>query len=222
MGQDASAIDNARGQSRSRDVAGLALGLSVLAGSAILARRARTETEVQLFRSANDLPDEAFGPIWAVMQYGTFGAVPTVAALALIARRPRLAASIAVGGTAAWITAKAVKRVIARGRPASLVDAVQQRGVEEGDQGFPSGHAAVSTAMTVVLWPEVPASGRLTLAALTGLVPLGRMYVGAHLPLDLVGGSALGLALGSAINLARGTNGSRSQRVTSTRGTAGS
>ena len=88
-----------------------------------------------------------------------------------------------------------------------MVDAVQQRGVEEGDQGFPSGHAAVSTAMTVVLWPEVPASGRLTLAALTGLVPFGRMYVGAHLPLDLVGGSALGLALVSAINLARGTNG---------------
>jgi membrane-associated phospholipid phosphatase len=27
------------------------------------------------------------------------------------------------------------------------------------------------------------------------------MYVGAHLPLDLVGGSALGLALGSTVNL---------------------
>jgi membrane-associated phospholipid phosphatase len=28
------------------------------------------------------------------------------------------------------------------------------------------------------------------------------MYVGAHLPLDLVGGSALGLAIGCAVNLA--------------------
>ena len=42
---------------------------------------------------------------------------------------------------------------------------------------------------------------RVTLSALTGLVPFGRMYVGAHLPLDLVGGSALGLALGSTVNL---------------------
>jgi membrane-associated phospholipid phosphatase len=34
------------------------------------------------------------------------------------------------------------------------------------------------------------------------------MYVGAHLPLDLVGGSALGLAIGCAINIVRGDGGS--------------
>jgi undecaprenyl-diphosphatase len=138
------------------------------------------------------------------MQYGTFGAVPVAATVALAARKPRLAASIAVGGTAAWITAKAVKRVVARGRPANIIDDVQLRGTEEGDQGFPSGHAAVSTAITVITWPDVSTSRRLPLAALTGLVPFGRMYVGAHLPLDLVGGSALGLAIGCAINLVRG------------------
>jgi len=187
--------------SRARDVAGVALGLSVLAGSAAVARRARSRTEIGLFRSANDLPDGAFVPIWSTMQYGTFGAVPVIAAAALVARRPRLAASIATGGTAAWVTAKATKRVVARGRPASLIDGVEQRGAEEGDLGFPSGHAAVSTTMTVVLWPEVSEGWRWPLAALTGLVPFGRMYVGAHLPLDLVGGSGLGLALGSAINL---------------------
>jgi membrane-associated phospholipid phosphatase len=137
------------------------------------------------------------------MQYGTFGAVPAASAVAVVARRPRLAAALAVGGTAAWVTAKAAKRVVARGRPASIIGEVQQRGAEEGDQGFPSGHAAVSTAMTVVLWPDVSPSWRLTLTALTGLVPFGRMYVGAHLPLDLVGGSALGLVLGSAVNLVR-------------------
>ena len=167
----------------------------------MLARRARSQTEVELFRSANELPDAAFLPIWSVMQYGTFGAVPVVAAAAVVARRPRLAASIAVGGTAAWVTAKAAKRVVARGRPASIIEGVGQRGAEEGDQGFPSGHSAVSTAMTVVLWPEAPTGWRWPIAALTALVPFGRMYVGAHLPLDLVGGSALGLALGSAINL---------------------
>jgi undecaprenyl-diphosphatase len=97
-----------------------------------------------------------------------------------------------------------VKRVVARGRPANIIDGVAQRGAEEGDQGFPSGHAAVSTAITVVTWPDVSTSWRLPLAALTGLVPFGRMYVGAHLPLDLVGGSALGLAIGCAINILRG------------------
>jgi membrane-associated phospholipid phosphatase len=177
--------------------------LGVLAGSALLARQVRSKTEIEIFRAVNDLPNEAFPPVWTAMQYGTFGAVPVVAAMAVAARKPRLAASIAVGGTAAWITAKAVKQVVARGRPTSIIDDVHQRGAEEGDQGFPSGHAAVSTAITVVQWPDVPTSWRLPLVALTGLVPFGRMYVGAHLPLDLVGGSALGLTLGCAINFVR-------------------
>jgi len=202
-GSDAAGMTDRRRTSR-RNVAGVALGLSVFAGSAQLARRARSQTETGIFRSANDLPNEAFLPIWSVMQYGTFGAVPVAAMVALAARKPRLAASIAVGGTAAWVTAKAAKRVVARGRPSSIIDGVQQRGTEEGDLGFPSGHAAVSTALTVVMWSEVSASWRLPLVALTGLVPFGRMYVGAHLPLDLVGGSALGLAIGCAINIVRG------------------
>ena len=203
MGNGAARVTR-RGRTRGRDVAGLALGLGVLGGSAVLARRARSETEIEIFRSANDLPDSVFPPIWTVMQYGTFGAVPVAATVALGARKPRLAASIAVGGTAAWFTAKAVKRVVDRGRPANIIDGVQLRGTEEGDQGFPSGHAAVSTAITVVTWPDASRTWRLRLAALTGLVPFGRMYVGAHLPLDLVGGSALGLAIGSAINIVRG------------------
>ncbi len=202
-GCDAAGMTRRR-RSSGRNVAGVVLGLSVLAGSALLARRARSETEIGIFRSANDLPNGAFLPIWSVMQYGTFGAVPVAATVALAARKPRLAASIAVGGTAAWVTAKAAKRVVAQGRPSSIIDGVQLRGTEEGDLGFPSGHAAVSTAITVVTWPDVSTGWRLPLAALTGLVPFGRMYVGAHLPLDLVGGSALGLALGCAINIVRG------------------
>ena len=203
MDRDAGGVTPRR-RARGRDVAGLALGLGVLAGSAFLARRPRSETEIEIFRTANDLPDSAFPAIWTVMQYGTFGAVPVAATVALAARKSRLAASIAVGGTAAWVTAKEVKRVVDRGRPANIIGGVHLRGTEEGDQGFPSGHAAVSTAITVVTWPDVSTGRRLSLAALTGLVPFGRLYVGAHLPLDLVGGSALGLAIGSVINLVRG------------------
>ena len=194
---------SARDRSSARDLAGLGVGLGVLVGSALVARRPRGGSEIDLFRSANDLPNEAFPAVWTAMQYGTFGAVPVAAIVALLARKPRLAGSLAVGGTAAWVTAKAAKRIVARGRPASIIGDVRQRGVEEGDQGFPSGHAAVSTAMTVIMWPEASPRMRVTLSALTGLVPFGRMYVGAHLPLDLVGGSALGLALGSTVNLVR-------------------
>jgi undecaprenyl-diphosphatase len=191
----------------------LAVGLGVLLGSAALARRPVTEVEMKIFRLANRLPDEAFRPIWIPMQYGTFGTVPAVAALALARRRPRLALAIAVGGTAAWLGAKAVKPMVGRGRPAGVIEGVARRGRELGDRGFPSGHAAVSTVLTIVAWPYLADGWRVSLVALSGFVPFARMYVGAHLPLDLVGGSALGLAIGSVIHVVIPARQSRSRRI---------
>ena len=89
--------------------------------------------------------------------------------------------------------------MVGRGRPASQLRDVHLRGNDEGDLGFPSGHAAVSTALTVVLFPGLPPKGRNALAGLCAIVALARLYVGAHLPLDVVGGSALGLMVGSAV-----------------------
>ncbi len=150
----------------------------------------------------NELPDDAYPLIWPPMQYGTVGAVPVAAAVALARRRPRLTVALGVGGTAAWLLTKAEKRVVHRGRPATLLEDVTLRGSEKSDRGFPSGHAAVSAALTVIAWPDASDRWRAGLVALAGFVPFARMYVGAHLPLDVVGGSALGLAIGSAVKLA--------------------
>jgi undecaprenyl-diphosphatase len=173
-----------------------------LIGTGALARRAVTPAEIRVFRWANGLPDEAYRAIWVPMQYGTFGTVPVLSALALVRRRFALASAVAAAGTTAWVLAKAVKPVVVRGRPASILAGVRQRGKEEGDLGFPSGHAATSAALTLVLWPHVHGGWRLAWTALAGFVPLARMYVGAHLPLDALGGSALGIAVGSLVHLA--------------------
>jgi undecaprenyl-diphosphatase len=47
-----------------------------------------------------------------------------------------------------------------------------------------------------------PAGGALTLGAIPA-VGLARVYVGAHLPLDIVGGAALGLAIDAAVALVK-------------------
>jgi len=187
---------------RTRDVVGLAVGLGAVLGSAALTRQPISDAETRAFRAANELPDAAYRAIWVPMQYGTFGTVPAAAAVALARRRPRLALAIGAGGTVAWVLAKALKPRVGRGRPASVLEHVALRGAEEGDLGFPSGHAAVSAALTVVAWPHASDGWRAAIAGLSGFVPFARMYVGAHLPLDVVGGSALGLAIGSAVNLA--------------------
>jgi undecaprenyl-diphosphatase len=41
---------------------------------------------------------------------------------------------------------------------------------------------------------------------LSGFVPFARMYVGAHLPLDVIGGSALGISVASLVNLVFGAS----------------
>ena len=90
-----------------RDLAGLALGVGTLVGTAALARRPISRTEVLAFRTVNDLPEAGWPAIWLPMQYGTFGTVPASAVLAFARNRPRLALAIGVGGTAAWLSAKA-------------------------------------------------------------------------------------------------------------------
>jgi undecaprenyl-diphosphatase len=166
----------------------------------MLARQRRiTPTEERLFRAANDAPDEIRTPVRAVMQAGTFGTVPAVATIALLSGRRRLAAEIALGGTAAWLLAKAAKPLGGRARPARLLEGVRTRESIEGDLGWVSGHTAVATTLALTLSPAVPAWGRPALAGVAATTGFGRMYVGAHLPLDLVGGVGLGMMIAALV-----------------------
>ncbi len=176
----------------------------VLVASGAIARRGVGRAEDRVFRVVNRLPDRAFGSIWVPMQYGTFGTAPALSALALVRRRPRLAVALLAAGSLAWVLAKAAKPMVARGRPGTTVQGAVIRGKEEGDQGFPSGHAAVSAALTTVALPYLSDAWRPLPLGLAGFVPLARIYVGAHLPLDSIGGSALGVAVGCVVNLGLG------------------
>jgi undecaprenyl-diphosphatase len=59
----------------------------------------------------------------------------------------------------------------------------------------------VAAALTLVVTPYLPAKWRFVPIVLLAIVLVGRLYVGAHLPLDLVGGVALGVSAGAAANL---------------------
>ena len=133
------------------------------------------------------------------MQAGTFATVPAVSAVALLAGRRRLAASLLASGTAAWLGAKAAKPLAGRARPEGALGDVRVREGITGDLGWVSGHMAVATTLACVGGDAVPRWARPLLLAVAAITGAGRMYVGAHLPHDVVGGAGLGMMISALV-----------------------
>jgi membrane-associated phospholipid phosphatase len=135
------------------------------------------------------------------VQVGTLGAAPAAAGIAWLAGDRRLAGRLLTGGTATWALSKLVKQMVHRTRPAALLPGARCRGRQAAGLGYLSGHAGVATALAAAAFPHLGTGGR---AAVLGTVPavgLTRVYVGAHLPLDIIGGAALGLAVDAILAL---------------------
>ncbi|MGY1833097.1 phosphatase PAP2 family protein [Geodermatophilus sp. SYSU D01180] len=191
----------ARPQRLTTDLVRVALGLVVLGTGVLIARRGQLSAlERDLFRLFNDLPAGIMPAVWVVMQLGNVLAVPALALVAVLCRRLRAARDLLVSGFAAYLAADLVKSLVGRERPAGLpVGAVLHEGTV-GGAGFVSGHSAVAAALATAAAPYLSRRGRHVAWALAWSVALARVYVGAHLPLDVVGGVALGWAIGSLVH----------------------
>jgi membrane-associated phospholipid phosphatase len=167
--------------------------------------------ETAVFRLVNGLalPGWTWPGVWLVMQLGVIGAVPLVAVVALATRHLRLALDAALAAGSIYLIAKVIKLFVQRGRPDSLLDEVNILGEPAGGLGYVSGHSAVAVALATVSSPYLGRRARRVAWALAAAVCLTRMYVGAHLPFDVLGGAALGWAAGALVHLLIGAPESR-------------
>ncbi|HSP29851.1 MAG TPA: phosphatase PAP2 family protein [Ilumatobacteraceae bacterium] len=189
------------------DVVFVVVGLVVLAGGVAVVRDGEVPAwEAELFRTLNDLPGVLYPLLWPFQQLGILIVGPVLAVVALLAGRRRLALAALLATVAKLVLERGVKVIVTRERPATSIGPdIETRGdVHLSGESFVSGHAVLVAALVAVLAPWLPARSRVVAWVVVGVVCVARVYVGAHNPLDVVCGAALGLAIGGGLNLLLG------------------
>lgn len=187
---------------KAREARALIVASGIAVASAVAAKRGVSRREGASFRTVNGLPD-AFGPVlWAPMQMGALGA-PLALAVGIAAKGDKRAgARVAVAGCVTWLAAKGLKKIVARQRPGTDIPETRLRyGSADHGLGYPSGHAAVATIVGAVVGDRMGRYRPIAAIGVPAVVGFSRMHVGAHYPLDVVGGWALGRVIVSLLRL---------------------
>lgn len=189
-------------------IAGAGAGFLVLVASIHWARRPQIPAwEQRAFRAVNGLPGWLYWPLWPPMQLGNL-VVGTLAGLA-VAWHYR-SWTMALATVIAMLLKLVAERVVrhwtrdllaVRQRPGTSEPGAVLRGRDVPDHGpsFPSGHVILAAAVACVVAGEIPNAWTWVPFLLTFVVMFGRVYVGAHNPLDVTAGLGLGLLVGALV-----------------------
>jgi membrane-associated phospholipid phosphatase len=159
--------------------------------------------ERSVFELVNGLPGWLYPVMWPLQQAGNLAAGLLVALVALVCRRNRLALAALV---VTLIDVESyVKQLVVRERPGTTVPSAILRGdVPVDGQSFPSGHAVLIASLAVIVTPYLRGWWRWVPWIVVAGVAVGRVYVGAHNPLDVIAGVSLGLMIGVVVRTLAG------------------
>jgi membrane-associated phospholipid phosphatase len=158
--------------------------------------------EQGIFHAVNDLPGALYPLLWPFQQFGNLVIAVVVAAIvAVLLRRWEVVVAVLVAAVLKLRLERVVKDVVERARPETSIGDVHLRGdVSAGGLSFVSGHAVITAAVAGLLTPILPGRWKVVPWVVVALNGLTRIYVGAHNPLDILGGIGLGLFIAGLLN----------------------
>lgn len=163
--------------------------------------------EKPIFHWINDWPHWFGSIMYIITQMGSLGGLVVWMAIAWYLINRRGSGTVLFAGVLGWLLAKIAKTAVHRGRPTEIFHQINlfQSHIYSGF-GFPSGHSTFSAACATVLYYQVRPRYRKYILLTVFLVGISRIYLGAHFPLDVVGGWALGVIAGSIAMLLVGSS----------------
>jgi membrane-associated phospholipid phosphatase len=189
---------------RSADAIAVVAGLAVLGLGIIVVRNGEVPgAEEAVFDGVNGLPGALYPVLWPFQQLGVLIVGPIAALVAALTRRFRLALLLLAATIAKLGLERVVKAVVTRRRPGTSIGPdIELRGdVSLHGPSFVSGHAVLIAAIAGLVTPYLPGRWKVLPWVIVGLVMVTRVYVGAHNPLDVICGAALGIAIAGLLNL---------------------
>src|SRR5690349_22018891 len=185
-----------------RDLVVLAASLAVFAGCAVVASDGRVgPAERAVFHAINGLPGWLYRPMLAAQYLGVLAMPLAVAAGALVWRRWRLAAALVLVVPCKLLLERVAKLLVQRQRPGTTVPDAILRGVPPHGLSITSGHAIITFAIAGLLVLVLPRRWGVLAIALAVCNAVARVYLGAHNPLDVVGGAAIGLIIAAVLDM---------------------
>ena len=107
--------------------------------------------------------------------------------------------AMVLGVALSELVTQVLKRVADQPRPTASIPGLDVHGYPKDPFGnaYPSAHTSVAVGLVAALWPWLTRPQRVVGVVVALLVALNRLYIGAHWPVDVVGGAAIGLLSGA-------------------------